>query len=667
MIIGFKKIVPSERAKFLRTRIGVNYALVTKRESRWNMTTTQATRLLFDVISGHKSAYKVSECSNNGSNIAELNMSEAKRSIILKTPVRAFLANVRKVIDCTLGKRICIEVSAFKYGNKEGKRIYAAIYGTDEFFEANTKDTFLGKPLESIDSYFFTGNSALAPYRDENGRYHAFIFDINSSNFDKFGQQKKIKRFLRMVSAKSMIVCPIYTGANLEGVIYIPLRIKEKKLSHIKEKLLTRIEQECQQVAFTIEKNGITGEGFVLNALLERVRWFKRPFIRIIDAGTDIFSLYLEAVRQSFERSKEREKSILEHLDSLTKISEINDAYTGGHNARVGKYAVAIVEVLREIQGKDILSKIKDPWFYSDIIYVDNFFIELAGKYHDIGKVGISSNILRYPGKLTEGEKREMKQHPKLGKELYESLIRGFIPEFPEEAVQLGLESIYKHHERFDGQGYPTKANYLDIPVITRIIAIADSFDAMTSKRSYQENKTEVEALTDLIGWIGIKYDPFLLWCFIKALAKGVKVGFQEEMPYQFKKLRQTRGKAIKRKEQILQEMVRDVEKSLSWHEKTVILKNVSFERTCTQLLEKYLWYFSVLERIEQTNMENIIKAINEQMLQAAINNADFPFVEAIKCLKDKGINYERYLRELKVREFLTEKEYNKLRELNLI
>ena len=127
--------------------------------------------------------------------------------------------------------------------------------------------------------------------------------------------------------------------------------------------------------------------------------------------------------------------------------------------------------------------------------------LERGALLHDIGKIGISDKILHKPGKLTDEEWRLMRIHPDIGARIVEG-----IP-----FLQETLPVIRYHHERWDGSGYPLGLREKDIPIQARIFAVADVFDALTSKRSYREKSTPEEALQYLRDQAGILFDPVIV------------------------------------------------------------------------------------------------------------------------------------------------------------
>ncbi|MBF0318959.1 MAG: HD domain-containing protein [Nitrospirae bacterium] len=173
---------------------------------------------------------------------------------------------------------------------------------------------------------------------------------------------------------------------------------------------------------------------------------------------------------------------------TLAETIEKRDPYTGGHTKRVSNYSIAIAETL-------------------GISAVDRERLELASVLHDIGKIGVSDNVLRKASKLTDEEFDEIKTHPMCGQEIlsYIEELKNIIP---------GVKS---HHERIDGRGYPDGLKGQEIDLIARIIAVADSFDAMTSDRPYRKGLPLEAALEELRKCSGTQFDTMVVEAFIEA------------------------------------------------------------------------------------------------------------------------------------------------------
>jgi putative nucleotidyltransferase with HDIG domain len=175
--------------------------------------------------------------------------------------------------------------------------------------------------------------------------------------------------------------------------------------------------------------------------------------------------------------------------ESLADAIEKRDPYTGGHTKRVTTYSLVIGEQLK--LGPD-----------------DMRWLKLAAILHDIGKIGVEDSILRKTGKLDDEEYDQMKKHTVMGAE-----IIGHIKQLHE--IIPGLKY---HHEKIDGKGYPEGLVDGYIPLIAKIVAVADTYDAMTSDRPYRKALTRDEAFGELRRCVGTQFDRELVNVFIKAV-----------------------------------------------------------------------------------------------------------------------------------------------------
>ena len=184
--------------------------------------------------------------------------------------------------------------------------------------------------------------------------------------------------------------------------------------------------------------------------------------------------------------------NLLKSVLVLGTVIEARDAYTGGHTWRVGQYSRLLAE-------------------QAGLSPSEVFLASLGGFVHDIGKVGIPDRILNKPERLTNDEFSLIKTHPQIGNTLLADHPLG----------PLVLDAITHHHERFDGQGYPGKLTGERLSIYPRIIAVADTFDAMTSIRSYSKGMTQEDALTKLSAESGHHLDGTLVSGFLALAAKG--------------------------------------------------------------------------------------------------------------------------------------------------
>ncbi|MFE7562598.1 HD-GYP domain-containing protein [Kitasatospora sp. NPDC057500] len=177
-------------------------------------------------------------------------------------------------------------------------------------------------------------------------------------------------------------------------------------------------------------------------------------------------------------------------VQALVQAVEIKDAYTRGHSERVGRAAVLIADQLG-MEAERLRT------------------LRYAGILHDVGKLGVATELLRRNGPLTEAERRAVEVHPVHGYEL----VRGIA--FLGEAHA----GILHHHERVDGRGYPAGLAGEQIPEFARIISVADAFDSMTSTRSYRRGRPVGEAVAELERCSGSQFDPLMVRALVAALA----------------------------------------------------------------------------------------------------------------------------------------------------
>jgi len=174
-------------------------------------------------------------------------------------------------------------------------------------------------------------------------------------------------------------------------------------------------------------------------------------------------------------------------LHSLTSAVDAKDAYTCGHSERVALLARHLV----------IEAGLGEP--FAERAY-------MTGLLHDVGKIGVSEAVLQKTGRLTPEEFEQMKKHPTIGARILQDIkqINDLIP------------GVMHHHERYDGQGYPAKLIGENIPLMGRIICLADCFDAMTSNRTYRKALPLEVALTEIRRCSGTQFDPLLTEAFLR-------------------------------------------------------------------------------------------------------------------------------------------------------
>jgi len=194
------------------------------------------------------------------------------------------------------------------------------------------------------------------------------------------------------------------------------------------------------------------------------------------------------------EQNKERMLYELKELfyttiKSIASALDAKDSYTHGHSLRVTMYSLIMAKYMGNID-----EKFKEE-------------LETAGLLHDIGKIGIADAILCKTGKLSDEEFEIIKSHPDKGKKLLNNIKR----------LDCVSEWLNSHHERWDGTGYPRGLKGEEIPISARIIAIADTYDAMTSSRSYRKSLPHEVAKNEIISCRGTQFDPDLVDIFKQA------------------------------------------------------------------------------------------------------------------------------------------------------
>jgi len=205
----------------------------------------------------------------------------------------------------------------------------------------------------------------------------------------------------------------------------------------------------------------------------------------------ELFELLANQVAIAIENAILYEKihtTFLEVSEALAESIEKRDPYTGGHTKRVLAYSMAIAKYMK--LNEEEMEKLK-----------------IAAILHDIGKIGVEDKILRKKENLTEEEYQEMKKHPMVGVEIlgHISQLKDIIP------------GMRYHHERTDGKGYPNGLKGNNIPLIARIISVADTYDAMTTTRPYHNALSNSKAVAELKRCAGTQFDKSVVYAFIKA------------------------------------------------------------------------------------------------------------------------------------------------------
>lgn len=219
----------------------------------------------------------------------------------------------------------------------------------------------------------------------------------------------------------------------------------------------------------------------------------------------DYLQKYLkdEVIRQTAtaeERRKSVERISLQMVQTLANTIDAKDNYTNGHSTRVAKYSVMIAKRMG-YEGEALL------------------MLEFSALLHDIGKIGVPDEIINKTERLTDEEYEIIKMHPVIGSNILKN-----ITELPD----IGIGARW-HHERYDGRGYPDQLRSKDIPEIARIIGVADSYDAMTSKRSYRNVMPQEKVRNEILRCKGTQFDPDIADIMIAMIDEDTEYTMHEQ------------------------------------------------------------------------------------------------------------------------------------------
>lgn len=210
---------------------------------------------------------------------------------------------------------------------------------------------------------------------------------------------------------------------------------------------------------------------------------------------TEVLNETIEGCRDSVESMVDLISDYnIDELKNLIAGLSFHDFYTYDHSINVSMYTISIFKMLKPDAPKIEITQ-----------------AGMGGLLHDLGKIKIPTSILNNPGKLTDEQFEEIKKHPGFGKELIQTTNCSCHDDIDFSVVE---RVIHEHHENFNGTGYPQKIEGLNIHIMARVVAIADFFDAITTKRSYHEVLSISDALTIMDKTAGKKIDPHIFSVF---------------------------------------------------------------------------------------------------------------------------------------------------------
>jgi len=248
------------------------------------------------------------------------------------------------------------------------------------------------------------------------------------------------------------------TEFETRNIICVPVRVKEK--------IIGVLEAINKQGKGKFDKEDLS----LLNSLADQVA-----------IALDNSRLYQELEEMFFQTA-----------ESLADAIEKRDPYTGGHTQRVTLYSQAIAKRLQ-------LKPLEKKW------------LKIASVLHDIGKIGIEDHILRKPEPLSPEEFDIIKRHSDMGAEIIEHIRQ----------LRESIPGVKYHHEQLDGKGYPDGLKGEEIPILAKIVAVADTYDAMTTDRPYRKAMEKEAAIEELKRCSGTQFDKGVVEAFIQAYRRG--------------------------------------------------------------------------------------------------------------------------------------------------
>ena len=215
--------------------------------------------------------------------------------------------------------------------------------------------------------------------------------------------------------------------------------------------------------------------------------------IALLGSNFNNMASNIEALVRKLKKAlRQNQELFLETIRTLAAAIDAKDPYTHGHSERVSSYSMAVSRHL-ELNQEEV------------------FRVHIAAILHDVGKLGVRESILNKPGGLSDEEFEVMRQHPSIGAQIMSPIrmLKDIIP------------GIRNHHETWDGTGYPDSLKGEQIPMVARIIGVADTFDAMTTTRPYQQAMTLDYVLAKMRSMSGSRFDPVVVEAFMAAVEEG--------------------------------------------------------------------------------------------------------------------------------------------------
>ncbi len=375
----------------------------------------------------------------------------------------------------------------------------------DAFSEEDVK---IAESISQIASLFVEGREYIRKLQ-----YNLIVTSVVSDVVSAFGRVGEVKNpakialpILQEVVSSHLTLFAVYVGSLSGYVAYCATQ--ESEDSSYLESRFNNINSKGMLSADFVKSNLLVSlpkckEVYIKNTYVVSAKnteflaifgfgseWISGDVERVLDKLTDEFQYIFTNV----ELLKQLSEAHVETFISMTKAIEAKDPYTKNHSERVTAYSY----LLGKKYGLNV-SEMK-VLFYSALL-------------HDVGKIGVPDYILKKRGRLSPDEYEQIKKHPEFGADIVRNI------KFLEDSVDI----ILHHHERWNGLGYPSKLKGSEIPLLSRIISIADTFDAITSDRSYRKGRSFEEALEIIFKEKGKQLDPELVQIFLSISKMDLK------------------------------------------------------------------------------------------------------------------------------------------------
>jgi PAS domain S-box-containing protein len=413
-------------------------------------------------------------------------------------------------------KKVTMPLYKIKDGLKGIKRDLA-IEGAD------IKDKEVEEIADVIDEIAYSIKQNHNKLECQTAELHEKNWELQEANFELEASHNQLQAIIEQLNEAEQkyhslvknipeVVCVISNAGVVSFINSVCLKVLGYEKSDIIGKNIREL-LSGESGNFLIEN--ITDELKKQNSLTLELRLYRKDGKRILTEASftkyNVNGVYmgLQAIIRDITNKREMEEKILQSsidnaalydttrkyfiktIDALIAAVEAKDTYTEGHSQRVSQYAIKIGKKLG-LENEQIED------------------IKVAGILHDVGKIGISDNILQKKGKLTYEEYEEIKQHPSISNKIL----------CPVGFSDRTLKAIAFHHERFDGKGYPYGLAGNDISIEAQVIAVADAFDAMTSTRSYRSSMSVEVAIEELLANKGSQFSPEVVDALIEIISE---------------------------------------------------------------------------------------------------------------------------------------------------